>query len=276
MASAADVATLFVQARVSNRRVDALPMSDDSEAFGQAVQDVQLSAACTVAPYGRHCGWKIGATNAGAQAAMGFGPFYGPLFEGSVHENGATLSLSNLGATFKASEAEFAFFMGQDLVPSEEAAFTEEQCYAAVSHVVPAIELAASRLAPHLKPTPAAVLSDCTFNGAVILADTEARVARSALRPEALPTAGAALVLQAETVASSTGANVLDSPLKALCWLANALRERRQHHLRKGDVIMTGAAAAHKALLPGQTLEAHFAGLTNDAQPLIVRVHIAA
>ncbi len=269
-------ASYFSAARVANSALDALPGSLPADAplrFGYDVQDAQLRDSSS--PLGALVGWKVGATNDAAQAALGFGPFYGPLFDSSVHKDGATLSLSSLGASFKAAEAEFCFVMAADLPAG--GPYTEADCWAAVEAVFPAIELAASRLTAAAPSTPAAILADCAWNGAVVLPPPEARV-RAADVPggaTALPGAGAALLLDGTQVAASTGANVLGSPLTSLTWLANALREAG-HSLRKGQICMTGAAAAHKALPAGSTLEARFTQLSASPEPLGVRVHIVA
>jgi 2-keto-4-pentenoate hydratase len=207
---------------------------------------------------------------------MGFGPFYGPLFSSSVQQDGATVALSSLGS-FKAAEAEFCFVLGTDLTPPASGGqFTEADVWAAVSHVVPAIELAASRLAPDVAATPAAVLGDCTFNGAVILGTTRVAAQEVLGGHAGLANARAALVVDSVEVGAATGAAVLGNPLTALTWLANALATQGHGlHLRKGDIVMSGAAVAYKAVGPGQRLEATFGGIAAGEQPLRVGMTLA-
>ncbi|MEL6482989.1 MAG: hypothetical protein AAFQ75_16190, partial [Pseudomonadota bacterium] len=97
------------QAR-STRRL--LPMADyPGPASLEAAYALQ--GAVTAAAGARVLGWKIGAGDPALQKRFDLpGPFVGPLLEGLVHENGATL-LEMAGA---ALECELTFRLGRDLV----------------------------------------------------------------------------------------------------------------------------------------------------------------
>jgi 2-keto-4-pentenoate hydratase len=56
-------------------------------------------------------------------------------------------------------------------------------------------------------------------------------------------------------------------------WLANALSAAK-HTLAAGQVVMTGAATAHKALVAGDVLTARFTGVAGE--PLLVSVCVKA
>ena len=143
---------------------------------------------------------------------MGFGPFYGPLFASALLTDGASTSLASLGASFKAAEAEYAFVMRADL-PPRGTPYSEDEVWAAVEAVCPAIELASSRFAGAAPP--AGVLADGAWNGCVVLGRRvpPADVVGGAA---ALAASGAALLVNGAEVAANTGANVLGNPLTAL------------------------------------------------------------
>jgi 2-keto-4-pentenoate hydratase len=126
--------------------------------------------------------------------------------------DGDSASLSALGASFKASEAEFAFVMKTDL-PPRDAPYSEEEVWGAVAAVAPAIELASARLL--FAAPPVAVLADGAWNGCFVLGR---RVPPSDVPGGAasLASAGAALLVNGAEVAANTGANVLGNPLTAL------------------------------------------------------------
>ena len=226
------VAKALVAARQSGAALSELPAgmpADASIADGYAVQDAMM--ALPGAPLGAVVGWKvrleraasvtertdaarlqIGATNAAAQSAMGFGPFYGPLFASAQLADGASASLASLGASFKASEAEYAFIMRADL-PPRATPYSEDEVWAAVEAVCPAIELASSRFAGAAPP--AGVLADGAWNGCFVLGRRvpPADVVGGAA---ALAASGAALLVNGAEVAANTGANVLGNPLTAM------------------------------------------------------------
>ena len=229
---AAAAAKALVAARQSGAALSDMPAglpAGASIADGYAVQDAMM--ALPGAPLGAVVGWKvclerascvaartdaawlqIGATNSAAQASMGFGPFYGPLFASAQLSDGDRASLAALGASFKASEAEYAFVMRSDL-PPRNAPYSEAEVWAAVEAVCPAIELASSRFAGAAPP--AGVLADGAWNGCFVLGRRvpPADVVGGAA---ALAASGAALLVNGAEVAANTGANVLGNPLTAL------------------------------------------------------------
>ena len=162
--------------------------------------------------------------------------------------------------------------------------------WAAAGAVCPAIELAASRFST--LALPAAVLADGAWNGCFVVG---AGVAPAAVPGGAtsLAGAGAALLVNGALVAANKGANVLGNPLTALVrrsdglcavhrtltrcasvpqtWLANAL-SGAGHTLRAGQVVMTGAAAAHKEVAMEDAVSAVFTGL--GAGPLSVAINV--
>ena len=157
----------------------------------------------------------------------------------------------------------------------------------------PAIELATARLTGAAPP--AGVLADGAWNGCFVLgAAVPAAAVDAAGGIPSLAAVRAALLLNDVEAAANTGANVLGNPVTALVrraervqlsclrnvtaqplqtWMVNAL-SGAGHTLRAGQVVMTGAAAAHKVVAAGETLTARFDGL--GAEPLRVSVKLAA
>ena len=99
--STSETARIFANARYTSSAVDVRPISFpdvtvESEADGYAVQKEYMNLSYR-SVLGSHIGWKIGATNEGAQAALKFGPFYGPLWSGNVVNQGDSVSLRAMG-----------------------------------------------------------------------------------------------------------------------------------------------------------------------------------
>ena len=67
-------------------------------------------------------GWKVGATAAGPQQALGLsGPFSAPLFKRQLSEGPATaLSLSAMGGLGVTVETELGFTLRKDLPPQDQ------------------------------------------------------------------------------------------------------------------------------------------------------------
>jgi hypothetical protein len=116
--NAPEAATALVAARLSGAGLDKMPHGvplDGSTADGYHIQDAMIAQPGAL---GALVGWKaralrmrrqsegadiaprqIGATNAAAQASMGFGPFYGPLFASAQLGAGSAPSLLRILAS---------------------------------------------------------------------------------------------------------------------------------------------------------------------------------
>ena len=100
-----------------------------------------------------HIGWKIGATNAAAQEALKFGPFYGPLFSQNLVKNEGTLSINKPGTKLIAVEGEIAFYMKKSLPKRTDGNLhTEQDVWESVSCVSSCIEVASTRCKESLTP----------------------------------------------------------------------------------------------------------------------------
>ena len=262
---------LLVNARLQRVLIPVLPpdlptafsLTDAYSIQNEILADAEL-------PFGKLIGWKCGATNAAAQASLGLQTaFYGPLFEGNLLPNGCEVSLSSLGA-FRASEAEFAFYLKEDLAAKTDGKpYTNDEVWSKISHACPVIELAATRFG--LPLTPPLIVADFALNGCVVLGD-KFDPAMIPDGPKALAQASAALVINDAQVAANKGENVLGSPLNSLTWLANELIAHGHHHLHSGQLVITGAATAHAVLKAGDSLTARFGGFHKEKE-LTVTLH---
>jgi len=265
---ASSAAALFSDARLGAHAVTALP-SLAGEAEGYAVQELLVSDG----RFGALVGYKVGATNDGAKAALGLSsPFSGPLFASARCAPGAAVSLASLGPSFKAAEAEFAFTLCAPLPPRPQA-YSADEVWASVGSVCPAIELAVSRLVlpAGTAPTLPAILADSAWNGCFVLGEGVA--AAELGKGEALVAARATLLCDDRVLGAETGANVLGSPLASLVWLVNSLSARGLT-LEAGHVVISGAAVAAKGpFTGGEVLTARFEGL---GAPLEVSLRLLA
>jgi 2-keto-4-pentenoate hydratase len=207
--------------------------------------------AWLVAAGGRRAGWKVGATTAAGQAALGLaGPMAGPLLAERLHGNDATVRFDP--AQGRLLEAELAFRLAADL-PAEP---STGEIAAAVEGVAPAIELPAIRRTASPVAQPGlAIIVDGGGHGAVVLG---AFVPFRSV-PDLAAVAGR-LMLDGRTVAEGTGAAVLGHPLNALAWLARRAAALGQP-LRAGEVVITGAVCLFQPFEPGITAEAAFDGV---------------
>ena len=203
-------------------------------------------------------GWKIAATSANGQAHINVGgPLAGRLLSGQVFDSGATVP--SAGNRMRVAEPEFAFTMGQDLVP-QATPYTPQQVMAAVATLHPAIEVPDSRLAPFTEAGEAQLLADNACARHFVLGpaapDGWRALDLSTHAVHARVDQGARLQCTRE----GTGANVLGDPRIALTWLVNQLSSLGIA-LHKGQVVTTGTCMVPLALAPGQTVTADYGSL---------------
>jgi 2-keto-4-pentenoate hydratase len=203
-------------------------------------------------------GWKIAATSANGQAHINVGgPLAGRLLSGQVFDSGATVP--SAGNRMRVAEPEFAFTMGQDLVP-QATPYTPQQVMAAVTTLHPAIEVPDSRLAPFTEAGEAQLLADNACARHFVLGpaapDGWRALDLSTHAVHARVDQGARLQCTRE----GTGANVLGDPRIALTWLVNQLSSLGIA-LHKGQVVTTGTCMVPLALAPGQTVTADYGSL---------------
>ncbi len=199
-------------------------------------------------------GWKLGATSAAAQQALGFdGPFFAPLLRRFCHESGTMIALPVKQGP--GVEAEFAILLGAEL-PARPEAYDRDSVAAAVAAVCPAIEIAGSRLVDGMsKPDPMMIVADGGANIGFVRGEPHAGWAGLDLAVQEVT-----LFINGERLASGNGGMVMGHPLDALVWLANEF-SRRGRGLNVGDVISTGSCTGLTPVRPGDTAVAEFGEL---------------
>jgi 2-keto-4-pentenoate hydratase len=203
-------------------------------------------------------GWKIAATSSNGQAHINVSsPLAGRLLSGQVFSSGA--SVPSEGNRMRVAEPEFAFTMGQDLIPQKNP-FSLKQVMAAVATLHPAIEVPDSRLEPFTQAGEAQLLADNACARHFVLGPpAPERWRNSDLSQHEVQ----AQVLRGEHIRYSrtgSGAWVLGDPRTALTWLTNQLSSLGIT-LQKGHVVTTGTCMVPLELEPGDRARADFGDL---------------
>ncbi|MFI6705251.1 2-keto-4-pentenoate hydratase [Nonomuraea sp. NPDC050478] len=198
----------------------------------------------------RLVGRKIGMTNVPLREKLGIDqPDYGMLFADMSYSDGLPIPITRF--LQPKVEAEIAFVMGADLVGGP---FTVAEVIRAVDFVLPAIEIADSRIADWDITLPDTI-ADNASAGAFVLGNTPTSLMGSDLR-----SAGMRMTRADAEVSTGSGEACMGHPLNAAVWLAGALG-RTAFPLRAGDVVLTGALGPVVPAEPGDAFEAHVDGL---------------
>ena len=199
-------------------------------------------------------GWKIAATSTAGQKHIGVdGPLAGRLLAGKLHESGAELPAAHLHMAVM--EAEFVFRLAEDLPPRGHD-YSPQEVVAATAALHLGIEVPDSRFEDFSIVGAPQLIADNACAEFFIL---------GAAAPESwrdLDLAGhhVSVVINGETAAEGTGANVLGDPRRALAWLAND-RITQGEPLRAGEIITTGTCIVPAAIKPGDHVVADYGAL---------------
>ena len=193
-------------------------------------------------------GWKIAATSIAGQRHIGVdGPLAGRLLAERVIADGGAFELgSNL---MRVAELEFAFRMGEDLVPRQ-TPYLQEEVLARAASLHSAIELPDSRFAHFESAGLAQLIADNACAHYFVLGPA----ADQAWRALDLAAHPGQLFRNGELAEQGQGANVLGDPRIALTWLANEL-SRHGMTLRAGQVVTTGTCVKPLAIAVGEQIE---------------------
>lgn len=228
------------------------PLPVDLEAAYEAAESLHRMRDGAVA------GWKLGATSDGAQAFLGVSqPIVGRIYRDSLQQSPATLV--HYGGEL-ALEAEFGLCLADDFDPA--AAYTRETITAAVSSVVPLLEV---NRPSYLAPFDVGVLgivADNAVNAGALLG-TKKRAWNASIAT----VAGVAVSVNGRQVAAGSFADSATDPLDQLLWLVKWLVQRGTPAL-PGQVIAMGSCAGTQILQPGDQIQAYY----NDWEMLTARV----
>ncbi len=193
-------------------------------------------------------GWKIGATNAGARAALGLeAPFLGRLYRQMTWPNPAKVEFRS--GFHRAYEAEIALEIDRDL-DGRDGPYDAAAIRAATRAVAPAIELVGSRLSAG-----AGLIADLAGHAQWIVGPK--RTDFSALD---LMEAPIRFTIDGETKATGKGAAVEGGAFGATAWLANTLVALGRG-LKAGEYVTTGTVIAPQPMGAGQSARADFGPL---------------
>jgi len=236
------LAELLLAARRTGRPIETLPAAlvPATPAAAYAVQDAVASALGAIA------GWKVGAPSPTAE------PNCAPLFAALVAASPARWPASRF--RLRGIEGELAFRFGRPL-PPRAVPYGEDEVWAAVDTLHPAIELVDSRFADFRATDKLALLADNQSNGAFChgAALRDWRAVDFLRQP-------AALAIDGKEVASAVGGNAAGHPRRLLAWLANHC-VRRGRGIAAGDIATTGTHTGLVFAAPGAAITVRFAGL---------------
>jgi 2-keto-4-pentenoate hydratase len=223
MSKAEDAALLLLQARQTGAKLPDLPADIQPQTLAEAyaIQD-----AC-VRLYGDIGGWKI-SPNAVADDYR-----CAPIFRSVIHRSPADDVISDPSSC--EVEVEIALILAQDL-PPRVAPYTVGDVENAIESVACAIEVLSSRYTDFRKVARYSALADMQANGAVIIGQD-----RSEWRSFDFTSATAKIAVNDQVKINTSGA-ARGKIMGSFALLANHAAARG-FHLKRGDIIMTGAQA---------------------------------
>lgn len=194
-------------------------------------------------------GYKIGLTSRAMQQAVGIDqPDYGHLFASQLHADGARIAVGRLHAP--RIEVELGFILDR---PLRGPGVTVSDVLAATRHVVPALELIASRT--ELPRKLVDTLADNAAGAGVVLGGRPVRPLEVDLR-----WLGAVLYKNAAIEESGMSAAVLGHPAAGIAWLANRLGPQGIT-LEPGQLLLAGSFTRPVPVAAGDVLHADYGPL---------------
>ena len=223
------------------RLPDAYLPDDAAEAY--AIQD---AVTLVLGPVG---GWKVGAKSLGAPISCA--PMPAQCIFAAPHH------FSDVAAAgMRGIEVEIALRMKQDLPPRPQA-YTEDEVFAAVGTIHPAIELVSSRYTEYPVANPLAGLADALSNSGFIYGPGRSDLGKIDQRGQR-----AELYFDNVGVADAVGANPAVDIWPLLTWLANHVAQRCGG-LRAGQFVTTGSCTGLLRAPAGASVNARLENLGN-------------
>ncbi|WP_461610833.1 2-keto-4-pentenoate hydratase [Cytobacillus kochii] len=192
-------------------------------------------------------GKKIGLTSKVMQDMFNVSqPDYGHILDDMMYKNDKTISLERF--IQPKIEFEIAFVLKKDLKGPN---VMLEDVVEATDYVVPAIEIIDSRIKDWKFKFEDTVADNGSSAGAILGGQPVF------LQDIDLPSVGMSVFKNGDLLDSATGEAVMDNPLNAVAWLANAL-SNYDISLNKGEVILSGALSAAVPIAAGDSFKADF------------------
>lgn len=204
----------------------------------------------------RVVGWKIAATSASGQAHIGVsGPMAGRVLEGTVHANGATVSLA--GRRMRVAEPEFAFRFGRAIAPRE-GGYALGEALAAVEALQLCVEVPDSRYAHFAGAGEAQLIADNACGYRFVCGPDapagwrEIDLVQHRVVGEVFGRGGECRLRR-----EGTGAAVLGDPRAALGWFVNEL-SALGIGIEAGQWVSTGTCMVPLEVLPGDSVRVDY------------------
>ncbi|HSA80037.1 MAG TPA: fumarylacetoacetate hydrolase family protein [Geminicoccaceae bacterium] len=241
-------------ARLARTRFAGLPAvcRPPDERTAYAIQDA-LHRRLGAAGFGPLAGHKIGCTTAVMQQFLGIGnPCAGGVFARSVHQrHGAFRHADFLRVGV---ECEIAVRLVQPL-PAAGAPYDRQGVAAAVGACMAAIEVVDDRYEDYRSLDTPTLIADDFFNAACVLGEPVAN-----WRELDLVRVSGRMTINGGEVGSGAGGDILDHPLAALAWLANALAGRGRS-LAAGEFVLLGSVVQTRWVEVGDLVEVEIESL---------------
>lgn len=227
---AAEAAKLLMDAWEAGAPIPDLPKScapaDEAEAI--AINDAIIAA--NTHDIG---GWKIGATGAAPQKALGLSqPFIGFIRAANVDTGATTYAFADLNRPI--IESEYAYRLKQDL-PAQDAEYTRDEVEAAIGSLIIGMEVPLSRLGPDHGLGPLALVADHGGTGRFVIgAEYEDWKGIDAVNQDVV------LTFDAAEAGRGTGEAMMGDPVNAVVWFANHMSGKGVG-LKAGQFVSTGS-----------------------------------
>ncbi|MCU0757832.1 MAG: fumarylacetoacetate hydrolase family protein [Steroidobacteraceae bacterium] len=246
------LASRLLQVRRRGPVLDDVPadVRPPSVAAAYAVADEVVAAL--VPALGRVAGYKVGATSAAGQKALGLEePFYGRCFASRILRSQGRWRDGRAGDSV---EAEVGVLLARPLPPRPEA-YTEAEVRAAIGRVLPLLEINRPAYARPFEIGGRCLIADNGVTQALVRGVRGLAPGRRNFARERV-----VLSIGGREVARGSADVVLGDPLRALHWLANALSARGRG-LAAGDLVATGAMTPPIPIVAGDTVVARYSSL---------------
>ncbi len=198
--------------------------------------------------------WKIAATSLAGQRHIGVdGPLAGRYIAERIVKSGGSIPFGS--NHMKVAEVEFSFKLGQDLAPRK-TPYTEDEVFAAVASLHPAIEIPDSRYEHFEKVGAPHLIADNACAHWLVVGDTAPDGWRALDLAAYQPTGR----IEGKGEWQGLGANVLGSPRTAMTWLVNEL-SGLGITAKKGQFVSTGTCLTPMKITPGDHVAGDFGQL---------------
>lgn len=218
-------------------------------AFAYTIQDRLIEMKCN-RENTNISGRKLGLTSQSKQEMMGVHePSYGVLLDNMQLVEGEPISTKPF--IHAKVEPEIAFVFDKE-VSGDHISVTD--ILDATAYITPAMEIIDSRYR-NFDFTLPDVIADNSSSSRYLFSETFYQVDDVDLR-----LMGMVFKKNGEIVATSAGAAVMGHPARAVAWMANKLKEKKQS-IQPGEIVLSGALSKAFAIAPGDHFSVHFDGI---------------